>query len=69
MSVETLLKQLERERQYEMANVWEYGSRAQEARCHDDYDEAKEYQAYHDESYKRVEQLDMIIKEIKKRVS
>lgn len=69
MTVEELLKQLERERKYEMVDVWEYGSRAQEAINHDDYDEAKEYQKIHDESYKRVEQLDMIIKEIKKRVS
>jgi ABC-type ATPase with predicted acetyltransferase domain len=69
MTVEELLKQLEREREYEMANVWLYGSRAQEARIHEDYDEAKEYQQYHDKSDKNAEQLYLIIREIKKRVS
>ena len=69
MTVEELLRKLEREREYEMANVWRYGSRAQEARIHEDYDEAKDYQQRHDKSYEKAEQLSLIIREIKKRVS
>lgn len=69
MTIEALLRQLENDRQREMALVWSYGSRAQEAMIHDDHDDEEMYKRFENESRRRVEQLDIAIKEIKIRVS
>ena len=69
MTVEALLKQLRDERMDVMTSVWIYGSKAQEARYHGDYELAKVYQKTHDENYKKDKLLSIVIKEIEERVS
>lgn len=69
MTVEDLLKQLKDERRDAEASVWIYGSRAMDAKLHDDPDDAKYWTQKHNECYDKAEQLKMIIDEIEKRVS
>ena len=69
MTVEELLKQLEHERMLEYVSVFRYGSEAQEAMLNDHIDDEIFYKDLHTKSCKEVERLDIIIKELKKRVS
>ena len=51
MTVEELLKQLKGERENARTSVWIYGSRAMEAKLHDDADDAEFWTQKHNQCY------------------